>query len=69
MVFVIGIKVAAAGRWHGLLRVSPAVAESWVVVVLPVTVVLGATAGGIVSGLHLLARLRHPRGAARPPSR
>lgn len=52
--FVIGIKVAVAGRWTGLLRVWPLVAESWAVVVLPIMGIFGPTVGGPAAGLHLL---------------
>jgi hypothetical protein len=52
--FVIGIKVAVAGRWTGLLRAWPLVAESWAIVVLPIMGIFGPTVGGPAAGLHLL---------------
>ncbi len=52
--FVIGIKVAVAGRWTGLLRAWPLVAESWAIVVLPIMGIFGPTIGGPAAGLHLL---------------
>lgn len=52
--FVIGVKVALAGRWRGLLRWWPLVAESWVFVTLPAMAVLGETGGAVVGGLHLI---------------
>lgn len=52
--FVIGIKIAVAGRWKGLARVWPVVAESWAVVTVPAFGALGAAAGSIVGGTHIL---------------
>lgn len=52
--FVIGIKVAVAGRWTSLLRFWPMVAESWALVTLPAVGILGYTAGAIVGGTHML---------------
>lgn len=52
--FVIGIKVAVAGRWTGLTRCWPLVAESWAVVTLPAVGILGYSVGSIVGGAHLL---------------
>ncbi|WP_344172151.1 hypothetical protein [Kribbella lupini] len=51
---VIGIKLAIAGRWRGLLRWWPLVAESWVFVTIPATVVFGDAAARWVGGGHLL---------------
>jgi len=53
--FVIGMKVAFAGRWRGAARVWPLVAESWAVVTVPTMGLLGSTAGQIVGVGHLLA--------------
>jgi len=52
--FVIGIKIALAGRWRGPARFYPLVAESWAVVTIPVMGALGATAGDLVGATHLL---------------
>ncbi|MGA5302402.1 hypothetical protein ACPCHT_20915 [Nucisporomicrobium flavum] len=52
--FIIGVKIAFAGRWSGLARVWPLVAESWAVVTVPAMGILGATAGRFVGTGHLL---------------
>jgi hypothetical protein len=52
--FVIGVKIAFAGRWRGPARIWPLVAESWAVVTIPATVVFGQGATGWVGGAHLL---------------
>ena len=52
--FVIGIKVAVAGRWTGLVRYWPLVAESWAIVTLPMVGIFGYTIGGMVGGAHML---------------
>ncbi|NAS23632.1 hypothetical protein GT755_18265 [Herbidospora sp. NEAU-GS84] len=52
--FVIGIKVAFAGRWRGLARVWPVVAESWAVVTIPAMGILGPEVGDVVGATHLL---------------
>ena len=52
--FIIGVKIAFAGRWTGLARVWPAVAESWAVVTVPSMVILGAGAAQVVGAGHLL---------------
>ncbi|TKK86240.1 hypothetical protein FDA94_22225 [Herbidospora galbida] len=52
--FVIGIKVAFAGRWRGLARVWPVVAESWAVVTIPAMGVFGPEVGDVVGATHLL---------------
>lgn len=51
--FVIAIKLAFAGRWTGLLRGWPLVAESWAVVCVPASVIFGAAAWW-VGPAHLL---------------
>jgi hypothetical protein len=51
---VIGIKLAIAGRWRGLLRWWPLVAESWVFVTIPAMIVFGDAASRWVGGGHLL---------------
>ena len=52
--FVIGIKVAVAGRWRGVARVWPLVAESWAVVTIPTFLLLGEPYSNWVGGGHLL---------------
>ena len=52
--FVIGVKIAFAGRWTGAARIWPLVAESWAVVSVPAFGILGATAGQYVGASHLL---------------
>ncbi|HET6561314.1 MAG TPA: hypothetical protein VFG72_05515 [Marmoricola sp.] len=52
--FAIGVKIAFAGRWRGVARFYPMVAESWAVVSIPSIVVLGATAGELVAAAHFL---------------
>ncbi len=52
--FVIGVKVAVAGRWRGLLRWWPLVAETWFVATVPTFIILGEDAGAPVGGAHLL---------------
>ncbi|MEV8371604.1 hypothetical protein AB0P21_02655 [Kribbella sp. NPDC056861] len=51
---VIGIKLAITGRWRGLLRWWPLVAESWVFVTMPAVIVFGDSAARWVGGGHLL---------------
>ncbi|WP_350276041.1 hypothetical protein [Kribbella sp. HUAS MG21] len=51
---VIAIKIALAGRWRGALRWWPLVAESWAVVTVPASIVLGDAVGRWVGGGHLL---------------
>jgi len=52
--FIIGVKIAIAGRWSGAARIWPLVAESWAVVTVPAIGLLGATTGQIVGVSHLL---------------
>ena len=52
--FVIGVEVAVAGRWRGVARVWPLVAESWAVVTVPTFVLAGEAFANIVGGMHLL---------------
>ena len=52
--FVIGVKIAFTGRWTGLARVWPLVAESWAVVTVPAMGVFGAGVGQAVGVGHLL---------------
>ena len=50
----IGIRIAIAGRWRGPARIWPAVAETWVLVMLPVSALAGAEVGSFVGAAHLL---------------
>ncbi|WP_374454388.1 hypothetical protein [Nocardioides sp.] len=52
--FLIGIRIAIAGRWKGLSRVWPMVAESWAVVVIPTLGIFGDTAAHVVAVVHLV---------------
>lgn len=52
--FVLGIKIALAGRWRGAARVWPLVAESWAVVTIPTFVIIGEPVSNWVGGTHLL---------------
>jgi hypothetical protein len=52
--FVIGIKVAFAGRWRGVLRAWPLVAETWAVVTVPAFLIVGEPVSSWVGGIHLL---------------
>lgn len=52
--FVIAVKVALTGRWRGLARWWPLVAESWVVVTLPAMAIGGAAVGQLVGSAHLV---------------
>lgn len=51
---VIGIKLAITGRWRGVLRWWPLVAESWAFVTIPAMVAFGDAASRWVGGGHLL---------------
>lgn len=52
--FLIGIRVAIAGRWRGATRFWPMVAESWAVVVIPVLGIFGDAVAAWVAPLHLV---------------
>ncbi|MFU8876243.1 hypothetical protein [Micromonospora sp. SL4-19] len=52
--FVIGIKILFTGRWTGLARVWPTVAESWAVVTVPAFVIFGPPLSNWIGGGHLL---------------
>lgn len=52
--FVIGVKIAFAGRWRGVPRFYPLVAESWAVVSVPAFGIFGQEVGDIVGATHLL---------------
>lgn len=51
----IGIRIAIAGRWRGAARVWPAVAETWALVMLPVSALASAEVGSFVGAAHMLA--------------
>jgi hypothetical protein len=51
--FAIGVRIAVKGRWHGVLRFWPLVAESWAVVVVP-TVGLAPATTGYVGAAHAI---------------
>lgn len=51
---VIGVKIAFAGRWQGMARWYPLIAESWVFVTLPAMGIFGVTVGRFVGATHLL---------------
>ena len=52
--FVIGVKIAFAGRWRGAARVWPLVAESWAVVTVPSMAIFGIGVAQAVASGHLL---------------
>lgn len=52
--FLIGIRIAVAGRWQGLSRWWPMVAESWAVVTIPAMIIGGDTGARVVGSLHLV---------------
>lgn len=52
--FFIGIRIAVAGRWRGVSRFWPMVAESWAVVVIPTMGIFGEDVAQVVAPLHLL---------------
>ncbi len=52
--FLIGVRIAIAGRWTGASRYWPMVAESWVVVTVPSMLIGGELAGQLVGAAHLL---------------
>jgi hypothetical protein len=51
--FMIGVRVAIAGRWSGVSRFWPLVAESWALVVIPTMGIAGEGAATVVSCIHL----------------
>ncbi|GAA1513689.1 hypothetical protein GCM10009827_030360 [Dactylosporangium maewongense] len=51
---VIGVKLAITGRWKGVVRIWPVVAESWAVVTVPVFATFGSPLADYVGGGHLL---------------
>jgi hypothetical protein len=52
--FLIGVRIAVAGRWTGLSRWWPMVAESWAVVTVPALGIGGPGVARVVGALHLL---------------
>ena len=52
--FLIGIRIAVAGRWKGLSRFYPLVAESWAVVTVPTMGILGEGVARWVGAVHLV---------------
>jgi hypothetical protein len=52
--FLIGVRIAIAGRWTGLSRFWPMVAESWAVVTIPAMLIGGELVGQLVGAGHLL---------------
>jgi hypothetical protein len=52
--FLIGIRIAVAGRWKGLTRFWPLVAESWAFVVIPTMGIFGEDVAKYVAALHLV---------------
>jgi hypothetical protein len=52
--FLIGIRIAVAGRWTGATRLWPMVAESWAVVVIPTMGIFGDAVAHVVAVVHLV---------------
>ncbi|MBD3946400.1 hypothetical protein [Nocardioides ganghwensis] len=52
--FLIGIRIAVAGRWTGATRFWPMVAESWAVVVIPTMGIFGDAVAHVVAVAHLV---------------
>ena len=52
--FGLAIRIAIAGRWRGVTRFWPLVAESWAVVVIPTMMILGPGAAQVVAVEHLV---------------
>lgn len=52
--FLIGIRIAVAGRWRGVTRFWPVVAESWAVVTIPAMGIFGQSVGQVVACAHLV---------------
>lgn len=52
--FGIAIRIAVAGRWMGVSRYWPLVAESWAIVVIPTLGIFGEGVSGVVAIVHLL---------------
>ena len=54
VMFLIGIRIAVAGRWQGLSRFWPIVAESWAVVTVPTMGLFGEGVARWVGAAHLV---------------
>ena len=52
--FGLAIRIAIAGRWRGLARFWPLVAESWAVCVIPTMMIMGQGAAQVVAVVHLV---------------
>ncbi|GAA2164438.1 hypothetical protein [Pedococcus bigeumensis] len=52
--FLIGIRIAVAGRWKGVSRFYPLVAESWAVVTVPTLGIFGGGVARWVGAAHLV---------------
>lgn len=52
--FALAIRIAIAGRWHGVARFWPLVAESWALVVIPTMAVFGNGVATVVATVHLV---------------
>jgi hypothetical protein len=52
--FLIAIRIAVAGRWKGVSRFYPMVAESWAVVSVPTMGIFGQGVGRWVAAAHLV---------------
>ncbi len=52
---IIGVKVALAGRWKGVARIWPLIAESWAPVTVPTFILIGPPVSDFVGGGHLIA--------------
>jgi hypothetical protein len=52
--FLIGVRIAIAGRWKGLSRFWPIVAESWAVVTVPTMGIFGEGVARWVGAAHLV---------------
>ncbi|MGY1754764.1 hypothetical protein [Blastococcus sp. SYSU D01042] len=50
----IGIRIAIAGRWRGPARIWPAVAETWLLFMIPAMALVGDGGSAFVSAGHLL---------------
>lgn len=51
---IIGVRIAVAGRWHGVRRFWPVVAESWAPVTIGSLMIFGPSVAAVVGPLHLL---------------
>ncbi len=52
--FVIGAAILVKGRWRGVLRIWPMIAESWAVVCVPMLAIFQGAVAGWLPGTHLL---------------